>query len=123
MEIKLKSDLFKRIFFADSIVTEELSKDLIIPLSEDSQVPKIKSKEVYEDILDDYKNILEAGIDILKISFNNLPNELVKDLLSIGFSAKEMGIFNSEFDFSVLDDVDGTRFESVEMLQFSGLKS
>ena len=123
MEIKLKSELFKRIFFADSIVTEELSKDLMIPLSEDSQVPKIKSKEVYEDILDDYKNILEAGIDILKISFNNLPNELVKDLLSIGFSAKEMGIFNSEFDFSVLDDVDGTRFESVEMLQFSGLKS
>lgn len=123
MEIKLKSELFKEIFKDEIIVVEELSGEVRLDISEDVKVPKINGNKAREDIFEDYRNILEAGINVLGIAFCNLPSELIREIFKIGCHSKIMKVLDSEFDFSILDDVDSSQFEHIEDLQFSGLKS
>lgn len=123
MEIKLKSALFKRIFNSDNISNDYSQQPLRLAIYEDYNVPLIKEKRAYADILEDYSNILANVVNIEMISFNGLPNDLIKEFLKIGFPAKKLMIVNSEFDFSTLDDIEPATFEKIESVHFSGMKS
>lgn len=104
MKLKLKSKTLKRVFKNNEI---ELNSEegFSLHINNNSKVPTITDVEEKDNIILDYSNIFKEIQEPKEITFSNIPQDLLEELLMIKTPNEILGIYNSEIDFSELPNV------------------
>lgn len=122
MEIKLKSELFKSVFNSETVTKEKIENRIVLPIVEDKNSPRIKGKSDYKAILEDYAAILSCNSNFSFSTFSNLPKDLLKQMIKIGLPACDIRIMRSQFDFSIFDSFEDSKFADIKSITFADIK-
>lgn len=114
MEIQFKSEFFKRIFQSD-VFTDEMAKTNNLIINRDLQPLLFLTEEIIED----YKMILDNSKGIENIFFAQISGDLIKKFLQYRVNGKKIGIFDTKLPEDLFNGVDETFLAGVEGLSFS----
>ena len=118
MEIKFKSEIFKKIFDSE-VFTDEMAENKALSIYKDLNPWTFLDKE----FLEDYEMVLANSSNLETITFSGVSADVIKMFLGKGIKGKTLEISNTKLTSRIFIDADENGLENIEELCITGCTS